>query len=626
MTFVGTSPLVLGLTLAGVLAFVVLMYLLEPRQRRRIVPSLALLELGSAKTRSHAWSRWLRRLLSLLLALAIALCLVFAIADPHLERSTPPRRVLVLIDASASMSARDAAPTRLDAARRAARDIVHALEPGDLALVAQLDDGVLPLCAFTEDRALLESAIARVSASDVSGDIEPALSFARDVLGSEGERELWLVSDGNLRGLDRGEELLPKGELDLRYVRVGRDARNVGITHFSVRPYALDRNRHESIVRVKNFGPSRERITLRLYAAEALLFEEELELDGDAETTRTFENLVSADGSLQARISLGAGADALPSDDRAFAVLPGKKRTRVLLVGPGNRYLEAALLLDEYLEVVERRSNAFVQGEESAFDVVVFDGTLPSAAPSTAALYIAPSPSPGRFAPLEVRGEIARPFFDRVVARHPITRGLALADVNIASALAFTLSEGDQSLGETNKREPLLVSGARHGQPFVALAFDLRKTDLSLRVAFPLLLLAAIQHLAGDDASEARSGQAGETLRLDVGEDVSQATLRSPDGSARALSVVAGATQITPRHAGFYEIVAADRRTLLAANVPAADEGHIAPRDAFLTAASKAPTRSAGSPLGGSPWLLLAVVALMLMALEWLSFHRRWTT
>jgi hypothetical protein len=69
---------------------------------------------------------------------------------------------------------------------------------------------------------------------------------------------------------------------------------------------------------------------------------------------RVIERLSGGGERLEARIALEDGSrDDLPADDVAYATLPERRRARVLSVGDGNRYLEAALLLDEYLEVVE---------------------------------------------------------------------------------------------------------------------------------------------------------------------------------------------------------------------------------------------------------------------------------
>ena len=83
---------------------------------------------------------------------------------------------------------------------------------------------------------------------------------------------------------------------------------------------------------------------------------------------------------------LGSHYDDARYYDHAYARLPERRRQRVLLVSEGNRYLEAALLLDEYLSVDEIAPSKYV--DALGYDVVIFDRFLPPAAPRAAAFYV----------------------------------------------------------------------------------------------------------------------------------------------------------------------------------------------------------------------------------------------
>ena len=71
-----------------------------------------------------------------------------------------------------------------------------------------------------------------------------------------------------------------------------------------------------------------------------------------------------------------------------------RRRARILLVTPGNTYLEAALLLDEYLDVAQVAPGArFPDGK---FDVAIFDGVAPPLTEQIGAvLYLNPPVSGG---------------------------------------------------------------------------------------------------------------------------------------------------------------------------------------------------------------------------------------
>ena len=49
------------------------------------------------------------------------------------------------------------------------------------------------------------------------------------------------------------------------------------------------------------------------------------------------------------------------------------------------------------------------------------------------------------------------------------------------------------------------------------MGFDLKKSDLPLRVAFPVLLVNALDWLAGDTVEEAQRFATGQTWRIPLG-------------------------------------------------------------------------------------------------------------
>ena len=97
---------------------------------------------------------------------------------------------------------------------------------------------------------------------------------------------------------------------------------------------------------------------------------------------RFYQDLAGASRTLEATIKLAdGGSDDLPADDHAYALMPERRRARVLVVTPGNTYLEAALLLDEYLDVTLIAPDKYPPAQ--GFDVTIFDGVAPPLAKHT---------------------------------------------------------------------------------------------------------------------------------------------------------------------------------------------------------------------------------------------------
>src|SRR4051812_18038792 len=199
MTFAGL-PLgtVLGVGF-GAAAVTVLLYLLKLRRRPVAVAFAPLWHrvLGD-RDASRLFSK-LRRWLSLALQLLLIALLALALGDPRPTNALGSGRHLVLlIDTSASMQATDEKPTRLDAAKDAARRLVRGLGGSDRALVVAMDAVPVPLSTMSDDTTELLVAVDRARANDTRADLGRALELAADALRGLSNGEVVVLSDGVL--------------------------------------------------------------------------------------------------------------------------------------------------------------------------------------------------------------------------------------------------------------------------------------------------------------------------------------------------------------------------------------------------------------------------------------------
>jgi hypothetical protein len=99
-----------------------------------------------------------------------------------------------------------------------------------------------------------------------------------------------------------------------------------------------------------------------------------------------------------------------------------------------------------------------------------------------------------------------------------------------------------------------------------------------------------------------------------------------PDGSTQPVPVHEGRAVMLGQQAGFYELTAGDQRTTFAANLLDASETAIATREAPVVD-GKAAGELAGFHVGvrREIWIYLLLVAALLTALEWATYHRRLT-
>ena len=111
--------------------------------------------------------------------------LVFALARPEVALAIPKLSgtVVLVIDVSNSMAATDVQPTRLDAAKAAAKEFVNQQPPGVSIGVVAFGSGAQVVAATTEDREEVIKAIDRLKpggATEISGGLLSALNTIVD--------------------------------------------------------------------------------------------------------------------------------------------------------------------------------------------------------------------------------------------------------------------------------------------------------------------------------------------------------------------------------------------------------------------------------------------------------------
>jgi hypothetical protein len=627
-------PLVQLAAIFGAVGLAVgVLYVLKLRRRVVAVPFAPLWERILRDKEATTLFSKLKRLLSLLLQLALLAMLVLALGDPRAAESLlKGRTVVVLVDASASMQATDVGPSRIAAARDEVKRVIRGLGGADRMLVAQMDAMVTPLGPMTADTSALEREVDRIHATDTRADFARALRFGTDALRGVDRGEIVVVSDGALGEAADASGPVHLGTTKLSYVKVGKRGRNVAITQFSVRRYPLDKSRYEVMLELANTGTEAEDVELQLLGDGALADLTKLRLKPGERLPRFYPQLSGASRTLEAKIALVDGShDDLPADDHAYALLPERRRAKILVVTAGNTYLEAALLLDEYLDVTDVAPKAYPDAmAKGGWDAVIFDGATPAEMPKANALYLDPR-GPG--SPVKVTDELKNPGFDKIDRKHPTVRFLALDDVNVSLGHKLVAESGDKVIGASDGGgSPLLVAGTRGGYKFVALGFDVRDSDLPLRMAWPLFVIDCVNWFVDEDSQYLSSFRTGDVWRIPVAGAAQQATLKRPDGTTQVVPVHEGRAVVLGEQAGFYELQgdgtspASPQGMSFAANLLDVSESTITPQDKLVVGTTES-GEVAGFKVGvrREIWIYLLLAAALLTALEWATYHRRLT-
>lgn len=642
MHFVGLGLAQLLPIFAVAAAAVVGLYILKLRRRPVAVPFEKLWErVLKDKEATSLFSR-LKRILSLLLQLAILAALVLALGDPRTAVEVVKGRTLVvLVDTSASMKTHDeGGKTRLDAAKEKLKELVKGLGASDRMLIASMDAVVTPMSPLTSDTGALDDAVTRLQAVDCRADLARGLRYALDTLRSTREPEIVVISDGAL-GEPR-DELGPVhlSDAKLSFVGVGKTRRNVAITQFAVRRYPLDKARYEVMIEVQNFSEKEEDVELSLFGDDVLVDLTKLHLKAGERLPRFYPSLGGASRTLEARLGLAPAPvpnakpelDDLQADDRAFAVLPERRRSKVLAVSPGNTYLEAALLLDEYLDVTfvtPDKAPALLGAQK--FDVAIYDGVTPALRPGLPTLYL--DMREGGPLKIDAKKPMQEPGFDVLERKHPILRWTALDNVGIAYAFKLFPGEGDKVVGASSEGA-IIVAGARQGTKFVGVGFDVRQSDFPLRIAWPVFLLNTINWFVEEDAEYLSSFKTGEVWHVPAPLGAgNEATLVDPAGKKYRVPVQDGRAVFFGTRAGFYRLLKPSPKpgeppgdVMFAANLVDPVESAITPKSELVVDGKKG-SEVAGFKVGvrRELWIYILLAVAAISAIEWATYHRRVT-
>src|SRR5947208_1701017 len=164
------NPLSAVLAAAAVIPALLILYFLKLRRREMTVPSTLLWKKAVQDLQVNAPFQRLRRNLLLLLQMLLLLLLLLAFSRP-VTNYTPGTgsTSVILVDRSASMGALDPAlkgKTRLDEAKRRARDLVDTLTRNAQAMVIAFDETAETISPLSGDIPALKRSIDSIQQTD----------------------------------------------------------------------------------------------------------------------------------------------------------------------------------------------------------------------------------------------------------------------------------------------------------------------------------------------------------------------------------------------------------------------------------------------------------------------------
>jgi hypothetical protein len=437
-------------------------------------------------------------------------------------------------------------------------------------------------------------------------------------------------------------------------IRVGQRQDNVGIVDLDVRRFYERPEQVSVLARVRNFGSEAVQRDLMLFIDGELSAVRELSKltplgesarlnsmtlgavppEGN-ESVAAFELPMTSAGRIEVRLS---GEDALPTDDRAFAVVAPPRAISLLLVTPGNQFLRRLLpgmpvnkieiwTPEEYEQAPVEKLMA---DGRCAYDVVIFDGHSTERLPPGNYFFLAGIPM---VEGVRMGHKIENKVFLDWDNSHPVLRHVNVEAISVYNWHDLTLPREAQALIE-GPEGPVLSWLLQERNQYLICAFGLfneertsLNTDWVLDRGFVVFMYNALRFLAGTNAgNEGDPVQPGRPFTVVAKPGTQTLEIRRPDGRIDDISVKPGglATYGRTDRAGIYtvstEIAGQGAR---AVNLTDEQESFVAPNHEFRVAAGDM-TASEGEGRTNRPlWPFFLMLLGGFLLLEWIIYNKR---
>ncbi|MBN2022911.1 MAG: BatA and WFA domain-containing protein [Pirellulales bacterium] len=636
--------------LAAVPPAIVVLYFLKLKRRPVEVPS-TYLWLRSIED-LHVNSIWqrLRKNLLLFLQLLLVALLIVALTSPGWRgQRLSGDRFIFLVDNSASMTADDVEPSRLDEAKRRAVQLIEAMQSGDAAMVISFADAARIEQDFTGNRRLLTRAVEGIQPTNRSTALGDALKMAAalanpgrsayDITDTQVAEALpatiYLLSDGKFPDVT-GFSL---GNLTPVYVPIGEaKPANVGIVAFTIRALESRPEALQAFARLENFGADEVRVEAVLRHDGKLLNATTLELPGGQARGVAFDLGTINAGALALEIRPD---DALAVDNTAWVAVNPPRQAEVLLITPGNRPLELGLSTEGAAKLAKLtvqppsylKTKAYATAADAGrYDLVIYDRCAPETMPQANTWFLGVVPPGGEW---KAEATVDVPKIIDIDLAHPIMQWIALDDVILYEGTPLAPPPGGSVLVDS-KMGPMLVVAPRQGFEDMVQGFLLVedvddqtyiRTTWPIRPSFPVFLFNLLAYFGGGPEVLAQGSlRPGQPVMLETQDPKKGLSVVAPDGKTSLLEQSRpGKYNFTDTDKlGVYEVRTGGKlQERFTVNLFDPAESDLAPRASFDVGPVEVAGQTGWEDVRRELWRWLVLAGLGVLLVEWYIYGHR---
>nr|WP_281382899.1 VWA domain-containing protein [Prosthecobacter dejongeii] len=514
-----------------------------------------------------------------------------ALAEPDLE-GDERKDLLIIVDHSASMSAKEDGQTRLERAQQKARELITALHGSQRAAVASMADRLTMRAQPTRHRRSLLEAVDSIQPSQLPSQSEALRAVHPGQEGLKNTRVI-LITDGCVDDAS----LLSQVEV----LKIPSEAPNIGIVRADLRPVPGEGLRLGLFVVMQSTFKETVSVDLMLRHEDShqlvKLIPLQVKPGLNAAVTLTLEDAQT--GNWTASIEK---EDALILDNQVWLHVPTRDPLPVGVLAENAFFLENAVRAFE-------RSEQNLQLATDAKQARLF--LAMGRAPATgSALIFQPQGESLLWSEL---GDELKTIIPRVLLKdHALLRYLDAETMNFTGARKLKAPSGSVILVADESGVPLIYLVRQGEANLCVVNLDPLAAQFYLSAWFPVLTHNAASHLSHREAALPATFPTGSLTRIPSMSVEDSAQVRTPTGQS---FVLPADESLRLEQVGFYQAQTKEQQTTVACSL-------ISPTE---SSAARASLQSTTRPLaqGQSPSYWLLVLGLVALVGESALYHRR---
>ncbi len=580
------------LWLLSLISMIIILHLIRPKRILVYISTLLLWEKIIKENPIGKWFKKLPKNILLYLQILTLILLVLSLAQPQIIfKGNINSPVVLIIDCSASLASRDILPSRFENIKAEALKVLHKIPFWRPVALITAGKKIEIISSFTLRHNLIEKNIRELRVLYTKNNIESAIELAESLLPTN-PKEIHIFSDGNAKFS------YPPNSINDYYIHIiGKGGDNIGITRTEIIP--KNSKIAELFIEISNFSDDLKNFPLEIWENDKLWDKVEVSIKPQEVKKLILEVPYS---SYKLRIKLRL-RDQLEEDNIAYLFLPILK-PRILLVSPGNPFLEKAL---KVIPNSHMDAKSYITQEDFLnYDFIVFDRLIPEYIFPGNYLFIGSAPRSFDF---EVVGKITK---TKIVSweENPIMSLVYPLNININSSLILKSSDFKPLL--YCEKGPIGFIYEKKDIFALILSFSILDTNWYFYDSFPIFIYNIIKYALSYN-SQISPGEA--IIMREVNPIY---TMETPKGKKEYENSGRIIEFTDTFDLGFYIIKSREKEKIFTVNIFSKEESNIKPRFIMKDKTKDKIKEASFINLDLSPYLLF--LAFILFIIEMIIF------